>query len=531
MLFNQQNVTLGKHLENLESHLREEHPDLLHILPTYRQMDKVLYRLGLLAEDESLATRITWWPLISVLGTFSSGKSTFINTMLGENLQRTGNQAVDDKFTVLSYSHHDASRTLPGTALNNDPRFPFFRIGAEIEKVAPGEGRRIDTYLQLKTTGAQHLKGRTLIDSPGFDADDQRRSILRLTDHIIDISDLVLIFFDARHPEPGAMQDTLDHLVSKASVRADSNKFLYVLNQIDVTAREDNPEEVVAAWQRALAQSGLTGGRFLCIYNDGAAMPIENAALRDRYQRKRDTDMAEINQRMSEVKIERGYRIVGTLEDTARRVTADVIPALETALAKWRKFTLVGDAVGAAGAVGLAYGAVNYFGMNTLMGMFESVTSYVIDSIALAAGVGAVMLFWHYTMRSLASRLVHDGLPESFGDQELDLRRAFLKNTRPWRSVFGGAPAGWRNSTKALLAGVLGSIEGHIQHLNDQHTDPSGRKGAQVIAEPPVAQPSISEPSISETVPEAPTDEVPQSDARQSSVVASVHAPNAPSAD
>jgi len=80
-------------------------------------------------------------------------------------LQKTGNQAVDDKFTVLCYSHHDASRTLPGTALNNDPRFPFFRIGNEIEKVSTGEGRRIDTYLQLKTSSQQFLKGRTVIDS------------------------------------------------------------------------------------------------------------------------------------------------------------------------------------------------------------------------------------------------------------------------------------------------------------------------------------------------------------------------------
>lgn len=57
------------------------------------------------------------------------------------------------------------------------------------------------------------LKGRILIDSPGFDADEQRKATLRITDHIIELSDLVLVFFDARHPEPGAMQDTLEHLI------------------------------------------------------------------------------------------------------------------------------------------------------------------------------------------------------------------------------------------------------------------------------------------------------------------------------
>jgi len=503
MLFKRQDITLTERLNNLETHLQEEHPDLLQVLPTYRQMDKVLNRLGLLENDESLATRITWWPLISVLGTFSSGKSTFINSVLDENLQKTGNQAVDDKFTVVCYSHHDNSRTLPGTALNNDPRFPFFRIGGEIEKVSSGEGRRIDTYLQLKTSGAATLKGRTLIDSPGFDADDQRRSTLRLTDHIIDISDLVLIFFDARHPEPGAMQDTLEHLVAASSGRADSNKFLYILNQIDTTAREDNPEEVIAAWQRALAQSGLSSGRFLCVYNESAAVPIEDAALRERYRRKRDIDMAEINSRMSEVEVERGYRIISSLEDTARRVEQDVIPALDQALTQWRNLTITGNVVGLGVAAVLAYGAVELFGLGALQAAFGEIQGYITGIFALVAALGTAAISWHYVVRNLAAGFVVKRLPERFGDQELNLRGAFLKNTRPWRSVFTGGIAGWGKTTKAMLHDILGAIEGHIQRLNDQHTDPSGRKRAMAVEENKAkAAPAAS--GVEEEIAEAP---------------------------
>ena len=477
MFMKRHSMSLIERLNNLESHLKDEHPDLLQVLPTYRLMDKVLNRLGLLTDD-SLATRITWWPLISVLGTFSSGKSTFINSIIGETLQKTGNQAVDDKFTVLCYSHHKESRTLPGTALNNDPRFPFFRIGNEIEKVSAGEGRRIDTYLQLKTSSQESLKGKTLIDSPGFDADDQRRSTLRLTDHIIDISDLVLIFFDARHPEPGAMQDTLEHLVATATGRADSNKFMYILNQIDTTAREDNPEEVVAAWQRALAQTGLVGGRFLCIYNDEAAVPIEDPALRERYKRKRDADLLEITRRMREVNVERGYRIISSLQDAARRVEQDVIPVLEEALLRWRKLTIVGDVIGLIVAAALAYGIVHIFGMDALRTGFESITSYLVGTIALLAATGTAVLAWHYTARKMAAKNIIKTLPERFGDQELNLQTAFTKSTKPWRSVFSTSVAGWGKSTRAMLRDVLGAIEGHIQRLNDQHTDPSGRKRA-----------------------------------------------------
>jgi len=480
MLFSRPNATLSERLKNLETHLQEEHPDLVDVLPTYRKMDKVLYRLGLLQTSDSLATRITWWPLISVLGTFSSGKSTFINHTLAQALQRTGNQAVDDKFTVLCYSDHENSRTLPGTALNNDPRFPFFGIGAEIEKVAEGEGRRIDTYLQLKTANSDILKGRTLIDSPGFDADDQRRSTLRLTDHIIDISDLVLIFFDARHPEPGAMQDTLKHLVAKASVRADATKFVYILNQIDTTAREDNPEEVVAAWQRALAQAGLASGRFLCVYNEQASVPIEDEALRERYRRKRDDDMGEIKRRMDEVEIERGYRVVSSLEDVARRIELDVVPAVEDAVERWRKLVLIGDALGVGLGAALAFGAVQMFGMDVFVTAFDAVKGYVLSMIAIAAAVGVVALSWHFTVRKMAVKRIAAKLPIAFGDHELNIQNAFYKNTRAWRSTFTSGLTGWGKGTRRMASEVLGAIEGHIQRLNDLHTDPSGRKSTLV---------------------------------------------------
>ncbi|WP_347338069.1 hypothetical protein [Chromatium okenii] len=59
---------------------------------------------------------------------------------------------------------------------------------------------------------------------------------MRISNHMIDLSDLVLVLFDARHPEPGAMRDTLKHLVKETINRPDSGKFLYILNQLDSAA-------------------------------------------------------------------------------------------------------------------------------------------------------------------------------------------------------------------------------------------------------------------------------------------------------
>lgn len=485
---------LGGRLASLESHLKAEHPALLDVVPTYRQMDKILYRLGLLTREESLATRIPWWPLITVLGTFSSGKSTFINHFLGQKLQNTGNQAVDDKFTVVCYGPERETRTLPGTALDADPRFPFFGMSAEIDKVAPGEGKRIDAYLQLKTSFSDVVRGRIVIDSPGFDADDQRRSTLRLTNHIIDLSDLVLIFFDARHPEPGAMQDTLQHLVKTTVNRPDSGKFLYILNQIDTTAREDNPEEVVAAWQRAIAQAGLASGRFYCIYNEAASVPIEDAALRERFRFKRDRDVAEIYNRIREVEVERSYRIVSVLEMVASELEQEVIPALNETLAAWRRRVVLGDM----GLLVLTGGLVVAL---LAGGQLETIVEALRGNTAAAVAAGVVfsgaVLGLHYWLRAVFARSVAAKVPEVFGQVELNPRQAFLRNTQFFRGVFRDVPVGWGKATQRKLQEIRNTAAEHIQKLNDMFTDPSGRRAAPTEA--PVSAPVAPEEEPTES--------------------------------
>src|SRR5690606_11325600 len=114
----------------------------------------------------------------------------------------------------------------------------------------------------------------------------------------------------------------------------------YILNQIDNTAREDNPEEVVAAWQRALAQYGLTAGRFYRIYARHAALPIADSRVRERLERKRDEDLAEIESRIQQVEVERAYRVVGVLDKTARRIRDELVPRLTAARRSWRRRTL-----------------------------------------------------------------------------------------------------------------------------------------------------------------------------------------------
>lgn len=474
---------LAQRLLRLENHLAHENPVLLDVVRSFRRLDRVAYRLGLLDPDESYATRVPWWPLIAVLGTFSSGKSTFINDFLKYKLQLTGNQAVDDKFTVICYSTDAIHRSLPGLALDADPRFPFYNISREIESVASGEGRRVDAYLQLKTCPSPALRGKIIIDSPGFDADLQRTSTLRITDHIIDLSDLVLVFFDARHPEPGAMKDTLQHLVADTIKRPDSSKFLFILNQIDVTAREDNPEEVFAAWQRALASAGLTAGRFYRIYNLEAANPIEDPNLRRRFEAKRAVDMAGVLGRMQQVEVERAYRIIGVLETSATAIESELVPRLRAARQRWKRRVLWID--------GLIYGAVIGAAVFAVMaaGGWQGLAAalpWPAPVLWALVGLGVLLLLYpHVVVRRLAARSVLRMLTREPVAPELReaLVKGFRKNTRLRHGLLRSAPIGWGRRTKGYIARVQADADRYVQSLNDRFASPSGpNEGAQADA-------------------------------------------------
>ncbi|WP_020395430.1 dynamin family protein [Thiolinea disciformis] len=465
---------MDQRLKRLQEHLKRENPALVDVVDKYRQLDSVAIKLGLLQQGESYSTRISWWPLISILGTFSAGKSSFINTYLGVDLQRTGNQAVDDRFTVITYSPDGQQQTLPGLALDGDPRFPFYQISEEIENVAPGEGSKIDNYLQMKVVPSEQVRGKILIDSPGFDADAQRRAILRITDHIIDISDLVLVFFDARHPEPGAMQDTLEHLVRGAQRRNDSSKFLFILNQIDTSAREDNLEDIVASWQKALIQYGLSAGSFFVLFNDKVAVPVQDEKVWARYVAKRNADYERILTRMDSVNTDRVYRIIGTMESITNQIEQQAMPNLQNLLARWRRNTLIWDAIafGTLGVLALILSVSLGFWQG---GSFTPPWTDLWGSPLLAAAVIGIPLILALLLHFFIRNKVAKRLSKPLSENEVygSLLSAFRKSTGTWRSIIQTTPSGWSSRTRRHLDAIRDAADHLIQRMNDRFTNPS----------------------------------------------------------
>jgi hypothetical protein len=491
-MFNESKIS--QRLQKLEKHLKQENPILSDVVQNFRELDGISRRIGFFHREESHAIRTPWWPLISILGIYSAGKSSFINHFLQYNLQAVGIQAVDDKFSVICFTRDKKERILPGLALDADPRFPLYKISQAIEEVAEGQGEHIDAYLQLKTCPSEILRGKILIDSPGFDADDQRTSTLRITDHIMNLSDLVLVFFDARHPEVGSMRDTLQHLVKATVDRRDSNKFLYILNQIDVTANEDNLEEVFAAWQRALAHHGLTAGSSYAIYNDAAAIQFDNEDVRARYENKRQADYNAIISRIEQVGVERAYRIVGMLEQTAQMLRQDVVIRLE----RFRK-GMCRNVLWLEGAV-LAASLVAFLGLTIWGGYWQGLSlslpfrelimlnDYTLYSTIaiLSASAGYV----HLRIRRWGARRASARLLAEIKDPDLhpNYKQAFRKNSRWWRTIFWPNPAGWGKRTAARLDKILDDSNAYIQKLNDEYTNPSGSDNlaAGINQQPPI---------------------------------------------
>ena len=90
-MLNRPEKSIRERLVKLESHLNNENPLLVDVVSQFKKLDTVAYKMGLLKTNESYATSIPWWPLVSILGTFSAGKSEFsLLISSGE----TGNTAV-----------------------------------------------------------------------------------------------------------------------------------------------------------------------------------------------------------------------------------------------------------------------------------------------------------------------------------------------------------------------------------------------------------------------------------------------------
>jgi hypothetical protein len=163
-------------------------------------------------------------PTVLFLGNHSSGKSTFVNHLLGSPVQKTGLAPTDDAFTVLAYGGAEEERE--GQAVVSTPNLPYDGLRHF--------GSELLSHFRLKLRPLPLLRELNLVDSPGMidaakEGSGRGYDFAGVVRWFAERADVVLVFFDPE--KPGTTGETLQ--VFTQSLRGIDHKLLIVMNKMD----------------------------------------------------------------------------------------------------------------------------------------------------------------------------------------------------------------------------------------------------------------------------------------------------------
>jgi hypothetical protein len=440
--------TASKYLLNLEKQFAYDNPVLLQALKVFQEIDQLEFDLGLIRADETTAMKHSWWPIVSLVGGNSSAKARFLSSYLGTDQLQSGLQAASHKFTVLLHNNQANSNILPGTALDVDPRYPFFKISSKIEQQQQGEGNRINSYLELKTLQSERLKGKLFIDAPNVATSLATPVVSMLTRHTIETSDLVLIFNDVFDTDSALTQELIQLIIA----HQDTNKFIYLIDEPTANLSTTNNNAIISLWQRKLSELGLNTGQFIVLTNQqNAANPSGSGQF------------ADIDHRMTNVAHGRSYRILDALEKNIQNIKEVVVPETQAAIGTWK------DRVNMSTLVVLGFIASLAVLAEIEMGVIDFLIDPIIGPI-IGVALIAVIVPMHLLSAKLQAKLIANKLHARQKELHLmeSLGNFFEKNQTFGRMMFTASePVGWNKKTKARLAELSEKTRELVQALND----------------------------------------------------------------
>lgn len=440
--------TVSKYLSNLEKTFAKDNPVLLDAAKAFHDLDQIEYDLGLIENEETTASKYSWWPIISLIGGNSTAKSRFINTYLSTAQQFSGVQASNHKFTILLHNNQSTPATLPGTALDVDHRYPFYQISQKIEQLQSGEGRRINSYLELKTVNSSRLKGKLLIDAPNISATSATPILSMLMTHSIENSDLVFVFCDVFETATPLTTELIE-LINQLQ---DTNKFIYLVDAPAATFYPTKGSEIISSWQRRLADLGLNTGQFILLPNLEHSGNIQNPP-----------QFSEIDLRLANVEHDRSYRILNSLENSIHEIENVVIPEVKDGIDHWKERVNMSSLIILGSIAALAVFAELQIG----------ITDFLFDPIfgpIIILSIIAFMLPLHMIMSRLQAKYIVNRLNERRKELHLmeNLGELFEANLTFSRMLLNfSEPAGWNKKTKAKLTHLSDKTKDLVQNLND----------------------------------------------------------------
>lgn len=447
--------TASKYLLNLEKHFAADSPVLLKASKVFQELDQIEYDLGLIEMDETTASKNSWWPIISLIGGNSTAKSRFINNYLTADNLFSGIQTSSHKFTVLLHNNQSNPTTLPGTALDVDHRFPFYQISRKIEQCQEGEGERINSYLELKTLNSDRLKSKLFIDAPNISAAPANPVTSLLAKHIIENSDLVLVFtdiFDSTSP-------LVDEVIENIAFHQDSNKFVYLIEKPTAMLSASTNSEIISSWQRKLAGLGLNTGQFIVLSNHEGGVSPQNSA-----------DYVAIDQRIANVGYDRTYRVLSSLERNVREINNVVMPEVKNAIGLWKDRS--------------TFSSLIVLGFIATIAVFAEIETgileFLIDPIigpAIILMLILIMTPLHIIFSKFQAKVIVKQLNARQKELNLmeNLAGIFEKNLTFSRMMLPiSEPLGWNKKTKLRLTQISNKVKELVQSLNDNFSTYDG---------------------------------------------------------
>lgn len=195
-------------------------------------------RYGLDYSD--LESVLKWKPLVLLIGNYSSGKSTFINELLGQDLQRTGQAPTDDSFTIITSEGPDKGEgEIPGSVLVNDETLPFESFKAH--------GEQFIAHFRQKRVSAPFLENMALVDTPGMlDAvteKDRGYDYMTVISDFAKLADLVVLMFDPH--KAGTIKETYTAIRDTLPESSPEDRIVFVMSRIDEC---DNLSDLVRSY-------------------------------------------------------------------------------------------------------------------------------------------------------------------------------------------------------------------------------------------------------------------------------------------
>jgi hypothetical protein len=261
-----------------------------------------------------------------------------------------------------------------------------------------------------------------------------------LTKHIIEHSDLVLVFTDVFD----TMTPLVNELIQQIEIHQDTNKFVFVIDQPAPFATPASNHDLIAATQRKLSNLGINAGQFIALSSQ-------------------QTDFTDINQRMDNVAHDRSYRVLSYLEKSIHDLQDVVISEVRKELLVWKERSNMTT------LIILGFIASLAVLLEVEMGLLDFLLDPIIGPIIMISLI-AVMLPLHLMISRLQAKFIITRLTarqKELGLME-NLANLFEKNLTIGRMILPvSEPVGWNKKTKARLVQLLEKTKQLVQSLND----------------------------------------------------------------